>query len=75
VIRFDDVARDAVELAVPDVAAIAELGREDLQKRVATRGGQRFRQPEKLVELRVGKGEGLGRPPIGHGPGPQPINA
>jgi len=42
----DDLARESVELAIADVAAIAELGREDLQELIATRGLQRFRQPE-----------------------------
>ena len=51
----DNSARGAIKLAIPDLGLIPELGRENLQERVAIRGGQRFREPEKLVELVVGK--------------------
>jgi hypothetical protein len=49
----DDLPRDSVELSIPDLAAIAELGRQDSEKRIAIRWGERFRQPEYCIELRI----------------------
>jgi len=61
----DNPDRGAIYFTVADIAAIAELGREDSQERISIRGSRRFRQPEYFGELGVGKSEGP-RPGLGH---------
>jgi hypothetical protein len=65
---LDNRAHETVNLSIPDLGAIMELGREQSQERIATRGLQRCRQPEYFGELVVGEGNGRGRPTVRHAP-------